>query len=120
MIPLVYDSPFGPDQIAALAPLICATASAGDQVAAKIVRQAASYLAHTLATVIGALKMADEALEVVLTGGLLQSESQVRELVTASLQQSAPRVRVIAPRHDAAYGAALLAQMEGDSHDTER
>ncbi len=120
LVPLVYGMRFGPPQVAALAPAVCAAARAGDEVAREIVRQAGDHLAHTLATVIGALGMAGEAFEAVLTGGLLLSEPPVREHVVTALEQIAPRGRAIAPRHDAAYGAALLAQAEEHGNDRER
>ena len=120
LVPLVYGSGFGPSQAAALAPVVCATARAGDGVAQEIVRKAGYHLAHTLGAVIGALGMAQEAFEVVLTGGLLLSESLVRDAVVAALGQIAPRARPVAPRHDAAYGAARLAQEEEQREDEER
>jgi N-acetylglucosamine kinase-like BadF-type ATPase len=120
LVPLVYDGEFGPPQVAALAPAVCAAAAADDKTARDIVNRAGAHLAHTLTTVIDALGMADEGFEAVLTGGLLLSEPLVRDVVVTALEQFAPRACAIAPRHDAAYGAALLGQTEGCGNVGER
>jgi len=109
LVPCVYSKDFGPAQVAALAPLVCTAARTGDAVAQEIVRQAGKHLAATLGTVIAGLDMAGEAFDAVLAGGLLQGEDLVRGAVIAGLRTIAPRARPIAPRHDAAYGAARLA-----------
>jgi N-acetylglucosamine kinase-like BadF-type ATPase len=109
LVPRVYSSDFGPAQIAALAPLVCAAARANDAVAERIVHEAGQRLAATLGAVITGLGMGGEAFDAALAGGLLQGGDVVREAVIANLGEIAPRARPIAPRHDAAYGAAQLA-----------
>jgi hypothetical protein len=54
--------------------------------------------------------MAEEPFEVVLAGGLLHAEGSLWRAVVGAMAEFAPRARAIPPRHDAAYGAALLAQ----------
>jgi N-acetylglucosamine kinase-like BadF-type ATPase len=120
LVPRVYGEDSGPAQIAALAPLVCAAARTGDVVAQEIVREAGERLGSTLGTVIAGLDMAGETFDAVLTGGLLQGEGVVRRAVVARLCKIAPRARPIAPRHDAAYGAALLAQESQGEVDEKR
>jgi hypothetical protein len=45
-----------------------------------------------------------------LMGGVLRVQGMVRATVVSSLGEVAPRARAIEPRHDAAWGAALLAR----------
>jgi activator of 2-hydroxyglutaryl-CoA dehydratase len=57
--------------------------------------------------------MNDDEFEVVLTGGVLHRQGLVWQTVVAALRTIAPRAKPIKPRHDAAVGAALLAQQGG-------
>jgi len=107
-----YAGGFGATQVAALAPLVRDAARDGDAVASDIVQVAGERLSRTLGAVIRGLGMNDEHFPVVLAGGLFQVKGLVREAVVASLERLAPRARAIAPQHDAAYGAALLAMQK--------
>jgi N-acetylglucosamine kinase len=114
MIGHVYAERFGVSQVAALAPLVGQAASDGDVVAQEILRQAGWHLGQTLRAVIVGLHMAPQAFDVALAGGVLKTQGTVRATVKAMLAEIAPRARAIAPRHDAAYGAALLARRAGE------
>ena len=110
----VYTSGFGAPQVAALAPLVRDAARDGDAVARDILQIAGERLSRTLGAVVHGLEMSDETFPVVLAGGLFQVPDLVRDAVVGSLERLAPRARAIEPRHDAAYGAALLAMQEGE------
>jgi N-acetylglucosamine kinase len=113
MVTLIYTDDFGVPQLAGLAPLVSQAARAGDAVAQDILREAGRRLSLTLGAVVRGLNMTDEEFEVVLLGGVLRARDLVWKSVVAALIDVAPRARVIEPRHDAAVGAALLAQEAG-------
>jgi len=113
LVTLIYADDFGVPQLAGLAPLVSQAARAGDAVAQGILREAGRRLSLTLGAVVRGLNMSDEEFEVVLLGGVLRARDLVWESVVAALSDIAPRARVIEPRHDAAVGAALLAQEAG-------
>jgi N-acetylglucosamine kinase-like BadF-type ATPase len=113
LVTLVYADDFGVPQLAGLAPLVSQAAHAGDAVAQGILREAGRRLSLTLGAVVRGLNMTDEPFEVVLLGGVMRARDGVWESVVAALSDIAPRARVIEPRHDAAVGAALLAQGAG-------
>jgi N-acetylglucosamine kinase-like BadF-type ATPase len=110
LIRLVYAEGFGVPQVAALAPLVEHAALDGDFVAQAILRQAGWHLGSTLRAVILGLRMGEQTLDVALMGGVLRVQGMVRATVVSSLGEVAPRARAIEPRHDAAWGAALLAR----------
>jgi N-acetylglucosamine kinase-like BadF-type ATPase len=108
----VYSGGFGAAQVAALAPFVRDAACDGDAAAGDILRGAGERLSRTLGAVIRGLEMNDERFPVVLAGGLFQVKDLLRETIVTSLDRLAPRAQAIEPRHDAAYGAALLAMQE--------
>jgi len=110
----VYAADFGVPQLAALAPLVSQAAQDEDALAQDILREAGRRLGITLSTVIRGLDMTQEAFKVLLLGGVLRARDLVRESVVNALAAAAPRAQVIEPRHDAAVGAALLAQQTGE------
>jgi N-acetylglucosamine kinase-like BadF-type ATPase len=110
LVTLIYADDFGVPQLAGLAPLVSQAARAGDAVAQDILREAGRRLSLTLGAVVRGLNMTDEPFEAVLLGGVLRTRDEVWKSVVAALSDIAPPARVIEPRHDAAVGAALLAQ----------
>jgi N-acetylglucosamine kinase len=113
LVTLVYGEEFGVPQLAGLAPLVSQAARDGDPVAQAILNTAGELLGNTLGAVVRGLHMSDEAFEAVFMGGVLRAKDIVYETVLAALNTHAPRAQVIEPRHDAAVGAALLAQQTG-------
>ena len=113
LIPLVYDGGLSTPDMAALTPLVVQTAAEGDAIARAILRQAGRELAQVAAAVIRGLGMEEESFEAVLTGGVLQSSEIVRQTLVQLLRAMAPNAQPIAPRRDAAVGAALLALSPG-------
>lgn len=114
LVQAVYADDFGVPNMAKLARLVNETARDGDVVAQQILREAGKRLSQTLAAVVQGLGMPGEAFEVVLSGGVLRASGLVRECVIGQLVEIAPRAQAIEPRHDAAVGAALLAQLTGE------
>ncbi|WP_433730044.1 N-acetylglucosamine kinase [Actinoplanes sp. CA-051413] len=89
-----------PSAFAALAPVVCAAARAGDPLAVRLTAEAGTRLVATL----GELGPLDGP--VVLAGGLLTGDTPVREAVLAALPGP------VATSHDPAVGAAWLALRE--------
>lgn len=58
--------------------------------------------------------MTDETFEIVLTGGVFRVKDLVWDTVVTALNEIAPYAQVIEARHDAAFGAALLAHQSGE------
>jgi N-acetylglucosamine kinase len=114
LVPRVYAPGLGIPEIAALAPLVIQAAKEGDSIAQRISQMAARYLARTLQAVVRALQMEETPFEAVLAGGILDGQGAIWRAVVEQLREIAPRARAIPPRHDAAYGAALLAQGIGE------
>lgn len=113
LVSRVYAPGFDVPQVAAIAPLVEQAARQGDAVAGEILQQAGCRLGCTLCTLVRKLEMTGEAFEAVLAGGVLRSESLVKGVVVAALREAAPHASAIEPRHDAAFGAALLARSMG-------
>ncbi|MBN1641679.1 MAG: ATPase [Anaerolineae bacterium] len=113
LVARVYAAGQGPSDVAQLAPAVRQAADDGDAIARRILARAGRALARTLRAVVRGLDMREEAFEVVLAGGVLGTPGPVRACVLAALPGIAPHARGIAPRHDAAYGAALLARTRG-------
>jgi N-acetylglucosamine kinase-like BadF-type ATPase len=110
LIRFVYAAGFGVPQVAALAPLVEQGATDGDMIAQAILRQAGWHLGSTLRAVILGLRMGRQAFDVALMGAVLRARGIVRATVDSTLAEIAPHACAIEPRHDAAWGAALLAR----------
>jgi N-acetylglucosamine kinase len=122
----IYSQEFDVPQVASVAALVEQAAQEGDPVATEILQQAGRRLGCTLCTVVRNLDMTGETFEAVLSGGVLRAvhhlhaggiqrpQGLVRDIVVAALHETAPYASAIEPRHDAAFGAALLAQCSGD------
>ncbi|MGL5083801.1 MAG: N-acetylglucosamine kinase [Microcoleaceae cyanobacterium] len=109
LIELIYRQGWGVKDIAALALIVDRVAVTGDKIAQDIILTAAQELALATQVVIHALfdPMAD--LEVVTQGGTWQGLANLRQHFEARVRETAPRVQVVWPRHEPAYGAGILA-----------
>lgn len=94
-------------QIASLAPLIEQARDAGDEAAQAITVRAAGELAQLAGAVARTIGM--ENAELAMTGSLLLHDNGLRTETQKSLRNQFPEMRFLAPRNDAASGAALLA-----------
>ena len=107
LITWLYAPATGKKEIAALAPLLLPALEAGERAAEDIADRAAAELfglADTLWRKAGLT-----AGELALTGGVLQRYPPVREALEKRLLRAHPEMRVISPRHSAAWGAARMA-----------
>jgi N-acetylglucosamine kinase-like BadF-type ATPase len=113
MVTLIYGKSFGVPELAGLAPLVSQAARQDDGVAQEILREAGRRLNRTLKAVVDGLDMRREAFGLVLAGGVLRARDLVYQTVIGTVGEIAPLAVVTEPRHDAAVGAALLAQLAG-------
>ncbi len=109
LIEVVYQREWGVKEIAALASIVDLAASEGDVVANAIVEQAVKELSLATWVVIQALFNPSEVFEVVTTGSMWCGLSKLRHRFTAEIATCAPLAKVIYPRNEPGYGAALLA-----------
>jgi N-acetylglucosamine kinase-like BadF-type ATPase len=109
LIELIYRRGWGVKQIAALAPIVDLAAASGDEVANIIIDDAVKELVKATSTVIDAIFSFDSVLEVVTTGSVWRGRCKIHDRFAASLCKKFPEVKVICPRYEPAYGAALLA-----------
>jgi len=96
-------------EVAALAPVILKAAEEGDEQAALIVNEAGMELALAARVVIEALGMANDAFEVVLSGGIFKGSPRMVEIIQQELRGANPRAEVILPRREPVIGAGLIA-----------
>lgn len=109
LIEQLFLTDFGVAETAALAPVVAATAQAGDAPARGILQHAGEELGLSASAVIRALGMQGEAFEIALVGGVFHAGELLLRSLRQALAQVAPAAACIAPRHDPATGAALLA-----------
>ncbi|MEH2157839.1 N-acetylglucosamine kinase [Nostoc sp.] len=109
LIELIYRREWGVKQIAALAPIVDLAAASGDIVANTIIDDAVKELVKATSTIIDAIFNSDSVLEVVTTGSVWLGRCKIHERFVASLVNKFPKVNVIFPRDEPAYGAGLLA-----------
>ncbi|MBH8554485.1 ATPase [Nostocaceae cyanobacterium CENA357] len=109
LIEVIYRRGWGVKEIAALAPIIDLVAALGDEVANKIIDDAVQELVKATSTVINAIFNHDSVLEVVTAGSVWRGRCKMHERFAASIINNFPRVKVIFPRSEPAYGAGLLA-----------
>jgi N-acetylglucosamine kinase-like BadF-type ATPase len=105
-----------------LAPLVLAEAT-DDAVAAEIVQRLASEVVALARVALTRLELADEPVEVLLGGGVLQdADGDLLGAIRAGLQEAAPRVTVRPTASPAIVGAALLGldQLGADTEAQER
>ena len=98
-------------EVAALAPLLLDALNHGDPAAERIADSASRALAELAETAWRTLRLREG--ELALTGSILEHYPRIRDGVARRLGEACPAMRVIAPRHSAAYGAALLAREIG-------
>lgn len=94
-------------RLAALSVLVEQAASAGDEVACRILKDNAEQLADLACAVADCLGLRET--EVAMTGGLLERDTGLRRETVLMLHKRRPDLSCVAPRQDAAGGAALLA-----------
>ncbi|MGD1910897.1 MAG: N-acetylglucosamine kinase [Rivularia sp. (in: cyanobacteria)] len=114
LIEVVYRSGLGVKEIAALAPIVDNAAFKGDGFANMIIDDAVNELFLATYTVIDGIFAEGDLsevnfLEVVTTGSVWKSKSQMWKRFVSCIYEDFPEVKVILPRFEAVYGAGLLA-----------
>ncbi|MHC5738279.1 N-acetylglucosamine kinase [Nostoc sp.] len=109
LIELIYRREWGVKHVAALAPIVDLAAASGDIVANTIIDDAVKELMKATSTIIDAIFSPDSVLEVVTTGSVWLGRCKIHERFVASVVNKFPKVNVIFPRYEPAYGAGLLA-----------
>lgn len=104
LVQTVYKPEFTRDRIAALFPAVLEEAGGGDSVSKKLLEDAG----HELAATAGAILKKLELQRIALFGGILENAPPVRAAFESRLRQNFAQLEIVAPRYDAAVGAALL------------
>jgi N-acetylglucosamine kinase-like BadF-type ATPase len=106
----LYDAPFVPATIAALAPGIIAFAGKGNRVATKIVQQTASDLGDLLRDAARATGMIEASPQVALAGGLFSENSLLTYVLELRIINELPGASILRGGDGAATGALRLAE----------
>ncbi|MEM9926804.1 MAG: BadF/BadG/BcrA/BcrD ATPase family protein [Cyanobacteria bacterium P01_D01_bin.50] len=109
LIEVVYRSGLGVKEIAALAPIVDNAAFEGDRFANMIIDDAVNELVRATYTVIDEIFVEEDFFEVVTTGSVWKSKSQIWKRFVSCIYEDFPKVKVILPRFEAVYGAGFLA-----------
>ncbi|MGB3265982.1 MAG: BadF/BadG/BcrA/BcrD ATPase family protein [Microcoleus sp.] len=109
LVEVVYRRGWGVPEIAALAPIVDRAAAEGDRVAEGIIDRAVAKLTFSTKTAISALFSPTEEFEIVTIGGVWGGEANYRGRFETAISAIAPNAKVISPRYEPAFGAALLA-----------
>lgn len=107
LVGYVHDTRRAKADIAAFAPLLDSAAEQGDEAALRIAQRAAESLCSLVEATEKKLGM--PRAELAISGSILLHCRPVIRRVEALLAQRVPDIRLIAPRHDSAYGAAMIA-----------
>ncbi|MCJ8279347.1 MAG: ATPase [Rivularia sp. ALOHA_DT_140] len=108
LIEIVYRSGLGVKEIAGLAPIVDNAAFKGDGFANMIIDDAVYELLRATYTVIDGIFVERDCLEVVTTGSVWKSKSQMWKRFVCCMYEDFPKVKVILPRFEPVYGAGLL------------
>jgi N-acetylmuramic acid 6-phosphate etherase len=109
IIDWLYAAGRGVAELVALAPLVLDMAEAGDLAATEVVVRGADALTRAVDAVAHRLDIWGQPFPLVLVGGLFDSSSFYRRVVTQAIQTRVPGAQPMLPLADAAVGAALLA-----------
>ena len=91
-----------------MAQTVCDVADTGDAVAVSLVDDAGSALAEHVIALVGRFPEGDD-IPLALGGGLLRSDTPVRQRLLTELATRAPRARVVDVEVDPPMGALRLA-----------
>ncbi|TET12057.1 ATPase [Candidatus Aerophobetes bacterium] len=108
----VYRNKLSTTEIAALAPLVVEAAKEGDEVAARILKQAGEELGTSVVAVIKNLKMERQEFEIAMIGGVFKAEELILPYFEERIRREAPKARFIKPRFEPAIGAIFLGLQE--------
>lgn len=95
-------------RVAALSRLVEEAAREQDAVALEIIRKNAGQMALLVDAVARKLGLGDT--KVAMLGGMLENDTQLRKAFQEEMAAAHPRIACVAPSHDAATGAVMMAQ----------
>jgi len=108
VIGFVYDPQRTKKDIAALAPILSEACSVGDMAALNIARHSAEALFELLAPV--AERLGLQSGNLALAGSVLLHNSFIQSSLRERIAESYPGLSCILPKHDAAWGAMMIAK----------
>lgn len=108
LIDWIYSPQFCTEQAAALTPLICSLADAGDWKASEIIDSAADELGVMAVAAIDRLRLNNTVLHTVLSGGVLQHTPRMQKIVKARILAAAPQAQFAPPLYQPIIGGAML------------
>jgi N-acetylglucosamine kinase-like BadF-type ATPase len=109
LLEIVYRHGWGVKEIAALAPIVDNAAASGDEVANNIISDAVQDLVDATFTVVKAIFNTTDSFKIVTAGSVWLGKSKIRERFTQAILKNLSSVKIILPKFEPAYGAALLA-----------
>lgn len=95
-------------RVAALSRLVEQAAREGDEVARSIIRKNAKEMAALVAAVEQRLHLGET--QVAMLGGMLENDTMLRAEFKRVMAGLCPRITCVAPNHDAAEGAVMMAK----------
>lgn len=95
-------------RVAALSRLVEQAAREGDAVAMDIIRENAKKLSQLVGAVADRLRLGKT--QVAMLGGMLENDTLLRRCFREEMAASRPKISCVAPLHDAAAGAVMLAR----------
>ncbi|MFH1712504.1 MAG: BadF/BadG/BcrA/BcrD ATPase family protein [Patescibacteria group bacterium] len=108
-VPFIYDSDFGKQDIAALAPLVDKAVEQGDKVARHILEKAGDDLALMICTLARRLEMEDTECDLVLIGSQINNSEIIFNRFAETIRSTLPKVRIKKAEQPAVVGAVRLA-----------
>ncbi|MCZ7602294.1 MAG: BadF/BadG/BcrA/BcrD ATPase family protein [Melioribacteraceae bacterium] len=105
LIDLIYKNNY---EISQFAEVVINAASKGIQDAINILQSEANELLIHLKAMCDSVKF--DRLNLILTGGLLQSENYYKKMLTDIINKKLPQLKIIEPKHSAEFGAVLIAK----------
>jgi N-acetylglucosamine kinase-like BadF-type ATPase len=106
---LVYASDFSARGFAALAALVSEVAARQDELAQKIIAQAASDLANSVVVLISKLAFGDQSVRIAPVGGAFAYVQGLRQSFTHLIERESSAFRVVDAALDPVFGAVIMA-----------
>jgi N-acetylglucosamine kinase-like BadF-type ATPase len=110
IITVLYREGMTSSTIAGFYPIVQEAAQEGDQVARRLLEDAAAELFCNVSAVVTRLKMSDERFPLSLLGGVLRGNQIMCHILSDQIRQIAPRSEIREPLHPPEMGALLLAR----------
>lgn len=107
----------GPNDVAALMPLVLEAARRRDVIARRLCEEAGQELAGLAIALLRRMGWLRRVVPVVYAGGVFHASRRVRQSVTRHLRRHAPQARVLLLRHPPVEGALALARDLAEGHD---